>query len=76
MRNLFLPFISVNLLQDAYPAALSLSHTHPPKKDSGKKVRLKSSWVKIKTGTSLTNYDHGQNRLDLGKINLSPIKIG
>lgn len=25
---------------------------------------------------SLTNYCHGQNRLDLGKINLSPVKAG
>lgn len=35
----------------------------------------KSLWVKIKTGTSLTNYDHGQNRLDLGKKLIKFIKI-
>jgi len=34
----------------------------------GEKVRLKSFWVKLVTGTSLTNYHHGQNKLDLGNI--------
>lgn len=32
-------------------------------------ISQKRLWVKIKTGTSLTNYDHGQNRLNLGKTN-------
>lgn len=35
----------------------------------GKKIRCKNSWVKIRTGKSLTYYHHGQNRLNLEKIN-------
>ena len=33
----------------------------------GRENKMKGSWVKIRTGRSLTNYHHGQNRLDLGK---------
>lgn len=29
----------------------------------GEKARWKRSWAEIKTGTSLINYHHGQNRL-------------
>lgn len=35
----------------------------------GKKIRWINSWVKIRTGKSLTYYLHGQNRLDMDKIN-------
>lgn len=35
----------------------------------GKKITWKNSWVKIWTGKSLTYYHHGQNRLNLEKIN-------
>jgi len=31
---------------------------------------MKGSWVEIRTGRSLTNYHHRQNRIDLRKINL------
>ena len=32
---------------------------------------MKGSWVEIRTGRSLTNYCHWQNKLDLGKMNLN-----
>lgn len=35
----------------------------------GKKTTWKKSWVKIRTGKSLAYYHHGQNRLNLEKIN-------
>lgn len=31
-------------------------------------------WAEIKTGRLLADYFHKQNRLDLGKINILPIK--
>jgi len=34
-------------------------------------IRWKSTGIEINTGSSLTNCHHGQNRLDLGKINLT-----
>jgi len=42
--------------------------TPPPQLDRGSKNKTKGSWVKIRTGTSLNNYCHGQNRLELGKL--------
>lgn len=45
-----------------------LSHHLSSAGQAGNKNQ-KSLWVKIKTGTSLTKYDHDQNRLDLGKTN-------
>lgn len=50
----------------------SYSFTPPPQQD-GNKIGSKS-WVNIRTGRSFTNYDHGQNKLDLEKINLLPLK--
>ena len=48
-------------------AALSL----PSSAGQGRENITKGSWIEIRTGRSLTNYCHGQNRLDLGKkINL------
>lgn len=52
-----------------------LSFTTLPQKDRGRKWDQKSSWEKMKTGRSLTSYRHGQNRLDLRKINLLTVKI-
>ena len=46
-------------------AALSLP---PPQLDRGEKNITKGSWVEIRTGRSLSNYRHGQNKLDLGKL--------
>lgn len=40
------------------------------------KVEWKSSWVETKPGRLLINYYQRQNRLSMGKINLSPIKNG
>ena len=34
---------------------------------TGGENKTKGSWVERRTGRSLTNYRHGQNRLDLGK---------
>jgi len=31
---------------------------------------MKSLWVEIRIGRSLTSYRHGKNRLDMGKMNL------
>ena len=45
-------------------AALSL----PSSTGQGRENIMKGSWVKIRTGRSLTNYRHGQNRLNLGKL--------
>ena len=44
-------------------AALSL----PLLNWTGGENKTKGSRVEIRTGRSLTNYRHGQNRLDLGK---------
>ena len=44
-------------------AALSL----PLLNWAGGENKTKGSWVEIRTGRSLTNYRHRQNRLDLGK---------
>lgn len=57
-------------LPDAHPAALSL----PSSTGQREKTRWKSSWSEIKTGKSLANCPCGQNRLDLEKINLLPVK--
>jgi len=38
--------------------------------------KIKSLWIQIRTGRSLTNYHRGQNRLGLGKSNLLPTEIG
>lgn len=49
------------------PPTQPLLHS-PSSTGQGEKIRWKSSRVTIKTGTSLTNYCHGQNRLGLVKI--------
>lgn len=36
---------------------------------------MEKSWVEIKTGLSFSSYHHGQNRHDLGKINLFYCKL-
>lgn len=46
-------------------------HTHFP---SSTGLGEESPWVKIKTGRPVINYCHGQNTLDLEKINLLLIK--
>lgn len=46
-----------------------LSHS-PSLAGQGEKIRLKSSWVKIKRGRSLNSYHHGLKRLNIGIINL------
>lgn len=51
---------------NAHPAAHSLSLLNS---NGGKKMRLKSLWVKMKTSGSFTCYHHGQNSLVLGRIN-------
>lgn len=52
----------------------ALSH-YPSSRGQGEKIRSKNSWVKMRTERSLTTYCHGQNRLNLRKINLLLIKI-
>ena len=44
-------------------AALSL----PSTAGQGRENIMKGLWVEIRTGRSLSNYHHEQNRLDLGK---------
>ena len=47
----------------------------PPLSRTRWKKRMRKLMGHIKTGRLLTCYRHGQNMLNLGKINLSPIKI-
>lgn len=57
-------------LPDAHPAACSVLSLM----EQGEKIRWKSSWVKIKTGKSLTNYcQTKQTWLGRNWFNLSPI---
>jgi len=58
--------VDLGLLSDAHPAFLS----HPSSAAQREKIRWKSLWVDIKTGGSLTNYCGGQNRLNLGKMQI------
>lgn len=57
-------------LLDVQPATLSF----PLLNRIGEENMMKSSWAEVRMGRSLTNYHHGQRRLNLGKINLFPIK--
>lgn len=70
-------FVSVHLssvVRWPWPAGTwSPSHslTPLPQHDSGGRgVRWQSSWNKMKTGRSLSNYHHGQKRLGVRKIDL------
>jgi len=63
---------------------LTLARCQVPSKDTlslhllswmGRENILKGSWIEIRTGRSLTNYCHGQNGLDLEKINLNLLLI-
>jgi len=49
-------------LPDAHQATLSLPFLNK------EKIQQNNSWVKIRTGRSLTNCHHRKTRLDLGKI--------
>lgn len=60
---------------------LWLAAKHPPSRSrsaasrgQGDKIGLKSLWVEMKAGTSLSDYHHGQNGLYMGKTNLLTIK--
>lgn len=53
------------------PAQL-LTHS-PSSTGQGETIAWKRSWDKIKTGKLLASYCHGQNRLNLRKINLFTI---
>lgn len=37
--------------------------------------RIKSMWVKARTGRPVGSYHHGQNKINLGKINLIWVKL-
>lgn len=51
----------------------SCSGAFPSSTGHGEKTRWKSSWIEIKTGSTLSDYHHRQNRLE--DINLLPVKL-
>jgi len=55
---------------DAHPAPLSMPLLNPLQ-DRERPIGWKSSGVETKTGRSLTDYHHGQTRLNSGKIDLT-----
>jgi len=57
-------WIDVGWLPDAHPAVLSPSSSTGQRE----KIRWKSSLAEVKTGTSLANYHHRLNALNLRKI--------
>ena len=57
-------WVDLGWLPGAHPAAVSL----PLLSRTGGENMMKSLWVEIRTGRTLTNYHHAQNRLNLGKL--------
>lgn len=52
--------------------------TLPPQWDRQRKqeeLEWEGSWIESKTERSLVSYHHGQNRLNIGNINLLPSEI-
>lgn len=66
-------FNFLDMMSRFWPAARHLpscSLTPPSHQWKKGERRWKSLWIKKKTGRTLINYNHRQNRLYLGKINL------
>ena len=50
------------------PGALQATLPVPLLNWTGGKNAMKGLWVEVRTGRSVSNYRHGQNRLNLGKL--------